>query len=365
MDGLGSSIGFGETSLLSTIWNDFTGNTAQQKEFEQQEYLMDKQNEYDKMENQVQRVLDAGLNPNAMFGPQSNNTSASPSQVASNTQGVANAVKSLADVGLSAVSGVTAPSSIEKNLADALHARELGVSEETFRNDRLKQIQAAWACDDVQARMNEILLNNIGEEQMARINHMNAQSDLFAQQILLYQQQIAEMEKNIELMDSQMEVNESIITLNGSQVKVNAKVAAQYELENFKLQWRNEIIQRIGGDPNSPLEQQLFTIANKYGVGSIPYQSALTSATDSYNSRFNAEFELWKQQQQILYDNAIDQLNEYMKKELGNKYKGLPADVVNAVGKGFGAGLGAVVGSKIGGAIPATPSMSFVSSCTQ
>lgn len=52
-------------SLFDALYRDFTGETSQQREFEQQEYLLDKMNQFNTPENQLKRLTDAGINPHA------------------------------------------------------------------------------------------------------------------------------------------------------------------------------------------------------------------------------------------------------------------------------------------------------------
>lgn len=91
---------FGELggSWLSRIWNDITGKTAQNKEFAQQEYLQDKQNEYNDPVNQMKRQAAAGINKNlAAAGiAGAGNQSAQAPAVASNSGGTAAGVTAAA-----------------------------------------------------------------------------------------------------------------------------------------------------------------------------------------------------------------------------------------------------------------------------
>ena len=97
--------GMDPNGMVAGLWNDLTGVTAQSREFAQQEYLQDKQNEYNKPINEMRRMEEAGINPlTAASGIAGNGSpSASPAQVSSNTQGAASAVQSAAS-GLSGFS---------------------------------------------------------------------------------------------------------------------------------------------------------------------------------------------------------------------------------------------------------------------
>lgn len=118
-DTLGSFL-FGDPQSSTKLYNDLTGFTAQQAEFEQQEYLMDKQNEYNTPANQMARMQAAGINPNtaaaAIAGGGS--LSAQPSQVATNTQGTANALQAVAG-GIGSLAGA------KSDVAEANRTNEL------------------------------------------------------------------------------------------------------------------------------------------------------------------------------------------------------------------------------------------------
>lgn len=54
---------FGDPDASSTIAGELTGYNAQQREFEQQEYMQDKQNEWNSAQQQMKRAKEAGINP--------------------------------------------------------------------------------------------------------------------------------------------------------------------------------------------------------------------------------------------------------------------------------------------------------------
>ena len=116
---LGNFLG-GLLTIPGKIYNDITGQTSQNKEFEQQEYLMDKQNEYNTPVNQMARMKAAGINPNTAAAgiAGTGSTSAQPSAVNTNTGGVANAIGSAAGL-------LGAVGSSSSDLANANRTNEL------------------------------------------------------------------------------------------------------------------------------------------------------------------------------------------------------------------------------------------------
>lgn len=85
-----SGSGLDPNGVVAGIWNDLTGQTAQSREFAQQEYLQDKQNEYNLPANQMKRLSDAGINLNTAAAgiAGGSSESAQAPAVASNASGV-------------------------------------------------------------------------------------------------------------------------------------------------------------------------------------------------------------------------------------------------------------------------------------
>lgn len=82
-------------NFLTETWNDITGKTSQAKEFEQQEYLLEKEQAYNSEVAKMARMKQAGINPlTAAAGIAGSNSPQAP-QVSSNTSGVANALGAL------------------------------------------------------------------------------------------------------------------------------------------------------------------------------------------------------------------------------------------------------------------------------
>lgn len=96
-DALNSFI-FGDADFSSDLWDEISGKNSQMREFEQQEYLMDKQNEYNTPANQMARMKAAGINPNTAAAgiAGGGSTSAQPQAVSNNTAGASDALSSVA-----------------------------------------------------------------------------------------------------------------------------------------------------------------------------------------------------------------------------------------------------------------------------
>lgn len=130
---------FGLDQVFGGLWNDITGVTAQSREFAQQEYLQDKQNEYNTPENQMKRMVDAGINPNlaAQGIAGSGSQSAQAPAVSSNTGGAA--------AGLSAAAGlISGIGSGASGLAAAKETKELlGVKGQLMQAQTIQSLEAA------------------------------------------------------------------------------------------------------------------------------------------------------------------------------------------------------------------------------
>ena len=111
---------FGE-NVFSNFFAELSGYSSQQREFEQQEYLMDKENEYNTPAAQMARLKAAGINPQLAAAGIAGapNVSASPAQVASNAAGAAqglNAAMNAVGAGVDAVYKLTSAKKMEHEI---------------------------------------------------------------------------------------------------------------------------------------------------------------------------------------------------------------------------------------------------------
>lgn len=90
---------FNDSEASSRIFGELTGYNSQQREFQQQEYLMEKEAMYNDPVYRMNRMKQAGINPNvAGSGIAGGTMGASAPAVSNNTQGVAGAVNALSGV---------------------------------------------------------------------------------------------------------------------------------------------------------------------------------------------------------------------------------------------------------------------------
>lgn len=108
----------GNTSSFGNFVNEVMGINSQRREFAQQEYLQDKQNDYDSFGSQFDRMISEGVNPNlaakSLLGGAGTTSNAAPSVPSSNGSAAA---------GLSSLLNMLNPalqvSEMQKNRADA------------------------------------------------------------------------------------------------------------------------------------------------------------------------------------------------------------------------------------------------------
>lgn len=332
-DSLGLGL-LGGLGLVGTIWNSVASRRAQQREFDQQEYLMDKQNEYNDPSNQMARMKAAGINPNtASQQIAANQVSASPAQVPANSSNIASAFPQAA---AAASELYKTPSEVTKNDADANFVISETETENATRQGKVDELKSIFNLNDAQAGLFELQSQYYISEASARINLTNAQSDMFREQIEVFKQQIENYKKDIELIDKKIDSEGWLARMN--------------EYNAYQSKWYYDTMTGLGFDPRNPFDSNMFALGVKYGPDSVQYQRGLAYVQKQLELKRNSDFGLFKAEQQVLYDNSIKQIDEYMKKELGNRYKGLPADILNDLSKGFGIGAGAVLGSKVGGA---------------
>lgn len=315
---------FGDPNFSSDLWGEISGKYSQQREFEQQEYLMDKENEYNSPVNQMERLKAAGINPNvAAEAIAGNNTSASPSSVASNTQGAANAIGQIA----SAVSSL-APLGSEiglneaqsgKHIADTITANE---TREALKNKLIAECNltdnnASYLAEQIQY---------YGREASARITNLYANSDLARQEIQLYQSQMEKMQHEIDLIDKEADYQ--------------GWLAATQEYIKFQQQWYSDFIKNHQFDPRCSLDSQFVQLSAMYGIDSQEAINFATAVQDYNQAQDQAKFNFDMAKIDKEFDNMIEQIGTTIDAETKSKIK---TSWIELVGKLLGAG--ASVGS--------------------
>lgn len=324
LDDVLNFVSFGDSDFSTDFWNEISGRNSQEREFEQQEYLMDKQNDYNSPVNQMARAKEAGINPNLVAqGVASSNTSATPSSVSSNTQGGAQALQTIA----SAVSGL-APlaSEINKNNSSADLDIAHTITENQSREDLIAKLKSDCGLNEANSSFISTQIKYYGREANARITNLYANQDLARQQIQLYQSQIEKIEHELNLIDKEADYE--------------LWLAKTQEYISYQQQWYSDFMQEFQLDPRSPLDSQFVQLAKRFGIDS---QEAINFATliQDYNqayeqSRFN--FDMAKIDKE--FENMLEQIGTTIDAETKSKIK---TAWIELTGKLLGAG--ASVGS--------------------
>lgn len=260
------------TGTVAGLWNDITGASSQSREFAQQEYLMDKQNEYNLPVNQMARMKAAGINPNtAAIGiAQGGNESAQAPAVASNEQGVANGIGQAA----AAISGIGALPATVANLAADSAAKE-AVANETNQLLSLKgglfraQTYDAFTHAGLnfhQAAAFEIENQYRGIGLCLDIAAKRAQLPILRQTFRNLQAEYDVKMKNIEVMEQEIRESASRISLNEGLALQARKNAAYLEANTWYQARINQTMQNFNFDPRWATNSVLFGIGTNLDI---------------------------------------------------------------------------------------------------
>lgn len=289
-----SGSGVDPFGIVSGLWNDITGVTAQSREFSQQEYLQDKQNEYNKPINEMARMKEAGINPNvAASGIAGNGSpSASPAQVSSNTQGASNALQA-ASAGLQGFSqfGLNR-SEIEKNTSIAEKTDEekrlLGLRFDLDKDIAIGELAAKLVGIGIPELEAAIVAFDIGQGGYnSALNYLKG-----FQGIRQYTEKLSILEKEKELKIKELAKYDDIVEASISKDKAQAardeKEAAKIEIETWFEEERKKIIQDIPAllfEGNS----QLLYLAEAYGTDSEIWHNFQRSIYELNFTQYSAE----------------------------------------------------------------------------
>ncbi len=240
---------FGDADASTSLWNDITGQTAQDKEMAWEYFKMKYENWYDDPRNETARRRAAGENPASIGGNLGQNTSATGSG--------APAPSSAAAEGLSSVAGAISSlgklgSEVSLNEANASKAIADAETADATREALLDQIVASTGLSRNQADLFFEQAQVIWPESQARINNFNAQKNLAIKEVEVYNKTIDKMQKEIDKIDKDMNLEDYLIE--------------QEKLNKYILEWRTNFMKNHGLDPTSSLEQMYCTIYLDKGI---------------------------------------------------------------------------------------------------
>lgn len=292
-DNASDSIAGGIGSFIGTIWNDLTGATEQQKEFEQQEYLIDKQNEYNLPSNQMARMIAAGINPNTAAGiAGAGSVSAQPSPVSTNVGGPAGAVGAVGDA-VSKYSNLQLQEAQKENVI--AQTKEIHDNAESNRLLQAAQRFAALKAGGVDSEKAKILSIDYKYSNLEHIQDFYLKQQNIENMRAQYKVIQDEHELKLKEIDSYDERINASVSLMEAQALEAEKHAKQMEEDTRYQKKINDFWDENDFDPKSPCDvslKQQWAVAYKSGDYSA-YEASLKAYGDSYFTaaygNYNAE----------------------------------------------------------------------------
>lgn len=224
---------FGAVPWLQQLWDDLTGFNSQQREFEQQEYLLEREQANADPAYQLSRWKAAGVNPWAVGGSSvAGNSPAAPAVSNSGSQGAA-AIGSLANILGAAFAG-------SEQLANANQTNAL-------LELRKQQLQA-----DITKTLEDAGLSHwsaLSISTLLPLQTENLQADFWLK--------MAQYDNVVAEYDNILAEHEKIL----SDIELNSEMRSELEQRTLKeqeekrwLQYQNDFFKNYGFDPNSPLD---------------------------------------------------------------------------------------------------------------
>lgn len=254
IDDVAGTILFGDPEASSNMWAEISGYNSQQREFQQQEYLLEKQQLWNSENARMARMKAAGINPNtAAAGIAGSQSSSGAPSVSSATGAPAAAIGSAASM-LGAIGssrqafaeasfkGATEKPTVQNIIADTEEkATQAGYNEAMSRNIAIANtyLPAEKALGLIALRKN--------------LANMDAQRDLYIAQKSHYASLINEIDKHIEVMQAEQNLLEM-------QKSVEQKRGLLLDQQTFELKWQNDIRTLFKIDPLSPIENNAFLL---------------------------------------------------------------------------------------------------------
>lgn len=252
---------FAAIPWLQSLWDDLTGVTSQQREFEQQEYLMEKEMDYKNPVNQMAMMRQAGINPavaaQGIAGAAGSGISA-PSVSSSGNQGAA-ALTSLSSL-LSAIT-----QSPEK-LANARETTQLlDYKQGLIKAQTIEALESAGLSHWNALSIGELLptmKDNAKADfymKLAEIKNISAEY----QNIIAHHKEILQ---NIELSKSQVS-------------ELEARAALENEQKRYQQQIDDFFVSK-GFHPDSPVD---VSLRNSIVSGNIEQANAIGKGIEDYS----------------------------------------------------------------------------------
>lgn len=238
--------------MVSGFYNDVMGYTSQSREFAQQEYLMDKENAYNDPRAQMARMIAAGISPAAaaaaITGGQ--NVSAQAPSVASATPSAAAADAASALLGGFSGAAVNYASAATDNLSRTPRIKEI-------LSNTHKNLTSAGV-DDNTARNLAIQNTFLPLEKQLGLQNLQMSIGLQHEQIAWYGQSIDNMKAQIREINQNIATAKAHANLEEQLALESQKRQLQLDLQNFQLNFDNNLRRILHVDPNNDLQNNIY-----------------------------------------------------------------------------------------------------------
>lgn len=277
LGGLGQMIGTifaGDNHFFQNAVDELSGYNSQMREFAQQEYLLDKMNEYNDPSAQMARMKRAGINTYSAAQGISNggNPSASVPSVNSASSAPAAGV-SAAAAGISSLSNASLASAQRRDLNAAAEEKLASA----HRTNILVEYEKRQIIADTAKALEE---KGVAHETAIGLSIKNFfLSDQERADLLVKFGQWKKVEPEIDLMHAQKKKYIADARLQNASSK-------KYELENdwyenFELPWRENMMSKYHINPSDPAEVQMFDLAlqgyDLSAIGDLFYQQSYST----------------------------------------------------------------------------------------
>lgn len=281
---------FGDADASSNLFKELSGYSAQQREFEQQEYLLDKEQSFADERNRMERLKEAGVNPlTAAAGVAGSAASPIAPAVSNATGGPSAAFGSAASLMSSANQMSLAGSQNEKNRADAALSWSEERNKDNFYAAQIMGIAGKFAKDMTDAGTPEVDATSIAFSAISKglggigallkadgvVRRIDKEMRAYDDRHKIDNKQLDIMQRDLDLKQQWLDKGE--FEKQSLEIQVARDELAKKREEFLTEQWR-----RFNGDPALEENARLWDLAQQYGFDSPQYKSAMRIAYDSH-----------------------------------------------------------------------------------
>lgn len=318
---------------VSGFYNDIMGFTEQDRQFAQQEYLMDKENAYNHPAAQMQRMKEAGISAYAAAAGIAGNGSASaaPSSVGSASP-AADPLSAAGKAGELSQSAAVNKSAAEKNLADAEQAKSVARNADRLADAEVLNKAGNFAKALTESGTAEIdaMVLGISVVSGGLAGIMAAFKGDGICRMIETKQAAIEAEysktwKEIELAEKQLQLQP---LLYSEQEKKNLLLDIEQRKQTAIAQREQQLTQmwqEYKGDPFLDLYQRQYQLLHDYGADSPQYKSFIAECK---NLSYNQAYGTTQAESEFAYQIAIARRNGDNQSDLIYKRCGSWADAI-------------------------------------